>query len=95
MGGVAGVVQPSVPHTLLVQTEQRGRPCTETVGLLEHSQRELLQTKNTKTQHVLFLGLQKKMNATNYFNAINACVFFVLGRPVVSERIEFKIPSTS
>jgi len=41
------------------------------------------------------LGCQKKINATNYFNAINACVFVVLGRPVVSERIEFKIPSTS
>lgn len=55
--GGAGEVQTSVPHTLLVvrllvDTEKRGCPRTETVGLLEHSQRELLQTKSTNVPHV-------------------------------------------
>lgn len=45
-----------VPHTLLVvrllvEAEKRGRPCAETVGLLEHSQRELLQTTSTNVLH--------------------------------------------
>lgn len=48
--GVAGVIEPSLLHTLLVvgllvETKKRRRPRTEAVGLLEHSQRELLQTK--------------------------------------------------
>ena len=49
----------------------------------------ILERKEEEMMHT------EKINATNYFNAINACVFFVLGRPVDSERIEFKIPSTS
>ncbi len=58
--GGAGEVQTSVPHTLmvvrlLVETEKRGCPRTETVGLLEHSQRELLQTKSTNVLHVFFM----------------------------------------
>lgn len=57
--GGAGEVQTSVPHTLLVvrllvETEKRGCPRTETVGLLEHSQRELLQTKSTNVPHVFY-----------------------------------------
>lgn len=47
-----------VPHTLLVvrllvETEKRWRPCTETVGFLEHSQWELLQTKSTNVLQVV------------------------------------------
>jgi len=56
--GVAGVVLPSVLHTLLlvrllVETEKRRRPCAEAVGLPEHSQRELLQIKSTHV-HCVF-----------------------------------------
>lgn len=52
--GGAGAVQTSVPNTLLVfrllvDTEERGRPRTETMRLLEHSQQELLQTKSTQS----------------------------------------------
>lgn len=51
------MVQTSVPHTLLVvnllaETEKRGCPRTETVGLLDHGQRELLQTKSTNVPRV-------------------------------------------
>ena len=45
-GGVAGGVHSRV------ETEQRRRPSTETVRFLEHSQRQLLQTKSTERLNV-------------------------------------------
>lgn len=68
--GGAGVV----PHTLLivrllVETEKRRRPRTETVGRLEHSQRELLQIKSKNVLHVflwliVLIFLSKDLHST-------------------------------
>lgn len=70
--GRAGVVHSAAPRAqlvvrLLVETEKRRRPRTETVGLLEHSQRELLKNQKHKCStstrsvtHIYFI-LQRRL----------------------------------
>lgn len=45
------VFQTSISSRLLIQTEERGCPSTETMGLFEHGKRELLQGRCTN-EHV-------------------------------------------
>lgn len=53
-GVAAAVLSTPLPVGLPAEAEEGRRPCAETVGLLEHRQRELLRTRGTNVLRVFY-----------------------------------------